>query len=47
MEAIRMIMGVVDVSPITTTMDDHINRMQIKNEFIYKLCNFIQNKIKI
>jgi len=44
LNAIRMIKGVIDVTPNVLNSDDHINRMRIENEIREKLWQAFKSK---
>ena len=46
MDAIKMVKGVIDVSPSVTNADDHMNRERVTQEFRNKFWGFMQNELK-
>lgn len=46
MNAIKMVKGVIDVSPNVANIDDHMNRERIAQDFRTKFWNFMQNELK-
>jgi hypothetical protein len=46
MDAIKMIKGVIDVSPSVADSDDHMNRERVAHEFRSKFWNFMNNELK-
>jgi tripartite-type tricarboxylate transporter receptor subunit TctC len=46
MNAIKMVKGVIDVSPSVANTDDHMNRERIAHEFRSKFWNFMQTELK-
>jgi hypothetical protein len=46
MNAIKMVKGVIDVSPSVADADDHMNRERVAQEFRNKFWTFMQNELK-